>query len=384
MKNNRKTAVIAGVVAVLAIAGIAGWLLWPKSTGSTDGVYVQKVSSMNGSAYAGNRYSGVVESQESLDIKKDDTKTVSQIYVSEGQTVHVNDPLFSYDTADLSKKIQEVSLDIENANTEIEALRNQISDYNAELNNGGDKVTITSLINDLQYSIRQQQYSIQSLQADAARYQSEIDNATVYSTIDGIVKQVNEEGGYDNYGNQLPFISITESGEFRIASKISEMGMIMAGDSVTIRSRVDETQTWNGTVSIVESEPASNDNDYYYYGNGESASQYPFYVSLESSEGLKLGQHVYVETGVTTPVHDGVWIDSYYISYEEDGTGYVWVSENGKLKKRTVETGDFDDMTSQIEITSGLSEDDYIAWPDETYTEGMKTITDEDLLSMGE
>lgn len=382
MKNNKKTVIIA-VTAVVCIAlCIAGWLFWSKNiSGGTDGVYVQKISAMNGYGYTGNRYSGVVEAQESLEIKKDSSRTVSQILVSEGQQVHVKDALFTYDTTDLSQKITSTNLDIENANTEIEALKNQISDYTSEMNHGGDKVEITARINDLQYSIRQQQYSIQSLQADIARYQKEIDNATIYSTIEGTVKEINEEGGYDNQGNEKPFMTITEAGEYRIKGKISEMGMIAAGDAVTVRSRVDETQTWSGTVSVVETEPATNDDNYYYSGNGESSSQYPFYVSLDSSEGLKLGQHVLVETGGGMPVKEGVWIDSFYLVGDDSGNSFVWVSENGKLKKRNVETGEMDEMTSQIEITSGLSLDDYIAWPDESYTEGMKTITEMDIMS---
>ena len=382
MKNNKKTVIIT-VTAVVCIAlCIAGWLFGPKNiSGGTDGVYVQKISAMNGYGYTGNRYSGVVEAQESLEIKKDSSRTVSQILVSEGQQVHVKDALFTYDTTDLSQKITSTNLDIENANTEIEALKNQISDYTSEMNHGGDKVEITARINDLQYSIRQQQYSIQSLQADIARYQKEIDNATIYSTIEGTVKEINEEGGYDNQGNEKPFMTITEAGEYRIKGKISEMGMIAAGDAVTVRSRVDETQTWSGTVSVVETEPATNDDNYYYSGNGESSSQYPFYVSLDSSEGLKLGQHVLVETGGGMPVKEGVWIDSFYLVGDDSGNSFVWVSENGKLKKRNVETGEMDEMTSQIEITSGLSLDDYIAWPDESYTEGMKTITEMDIMS---
>ena len=381
MKNNKKSLIIAiAVIVVLALG--AGWVLWPKGNGGTgDGIYVQRISDMMGIGYSGNRYSGVVEAQESLEIKKDSSRTVSQILVSEGQQVHVKDALFTYDTTDLSQKITSTNLDIENANTEIEALKNQISDYTSEMNHGGDKVEITARINDLQYSIRQQQYSIQSLQADIARYQKEIDNATIYSTIEGTVKEINEEGGYDNQGNEKPFMTITEAGEYRIKGKISEMGMIAAGDAVTVRSRVDETQTWSGTVSVVETEPATNDDNYYYSGNGESSSQYPFYVSLDSSEGLKLGQHVLVETGGGMPVKEGVWIDSFYLVGDDSGNSFVWVSENGKLKKRNVETGEMDEMTSQIEITSGLSLDDYIAWPDESYTEGMKTITEMDIMS---
>lgn len=381
MKNNKKSLIIAiAVIVVLALG--AGWVLWPKGNGGTgDGIYVQRISDMMGIGYSGNRYSGVVEAQESLSFKKDASKEISQIMVSEGQAIKANDPLFTYDTAEQAQKITAAQLDIENANTEIEALKNQISDYTEEMNQGGDKVEITARINDLQYSIRQQQYSIQSLQADIDRLNQEMNNATVHSTIDGTVKEINEDGGYDEMGNEKPFITITETGEYRVKGKISEMGMIAAGDTVTIRSRVDESKTWTGVVSVVETEPATNDNNYYYSGNGESASQYPFYVSLDHSDGLKLGQHVLIENGGGMPVKEGVWIDSFYLMSDESGNSSVWVSENGRLKKRTVETGEMDEMTSQVEITSGLSQDDYIAWPDETYTEGMKTVTDMDIMS---
>ena len=53
-----------------------------------------------------------------------------------------------------------------------------------------------------------------------------------------------------------------------------------------------------------------------------------------------------------------------------------WVSEKGKLKKRKVELGKTDEETSTTKIKSGLSEDDYIAWADDTYKEGMKTTTE--------
>lgn len=388
MKKNKKIKITVIVIAVIAVIAVGVYVVLPKSNGgSTDGVYVQQISSLNGTVVSSNSYSGVVESQESLDIKKDSSREVNQIFVSEGQEVHAKDPLFAYDTNDLTNKIASANLDIEQANNEIEALRNQVSDYNAELNNGGDKVTITAQINETQYSIRQQQYQIQSLQADVERYQKEIDNSTVYSTMEGIVKQVNPDGGMDQNGNELPFISITEVGEYRVKSKISEMGVISAGDPVIIRSRLNENETWKGTVSVVDTEPETNQNNYYSSGSSDNtASQYPFYVSLETSDGLKLGQHVYIEldNGQVTEPKDGVWIDSFYISYDENGSGYVWVSENGKLKKRTIETGESDETSGRVEITSGLSNDDYIAWPDDTYTEGMKTMTDADVQAIGE
>lgn len=72
----------------------------------------------------------------------------------------------------------------------------------------------------------------------------------------------------------------------------------------------------------------------------------------------------------------GIWLDASFIVSDDNGNSYVWVSERGKLKKRKVELGNTDEATYTTEIKSGLSEDDYIAWADDSYSEGMKTTTE--------
>ena len=46
------------------------------------------------------------------------------------------------------------------------------------------------------------------------------------------------------------------------------------------------------------------------------------------------------------------------------------------LSKEFYFIGKTDEETSTTKIKSGLSEDDYIAWADDTYKEGMKTTTE--------
>lgn len=124
----------------------------------------------------------------------------------------------------------------------------------------------------------------------------QIENSTVLSTIDGIIKEVNKDGGTDESGNQKPLVSITQTTDFRVKGSISEMGTISEGTSVIVRSRVNEDQIYKGTVTKVETEPQSNSNNNFYGADsGESASKYPFYVSLDNNKGLMLGQHVYIE-----------------------------------------------------------------------------------------
>ena len=373
----KKTKIIILISACLLIVVIGIYYLFPKES-SNGNIYVQKVSTIIGSSYTENRYSGVVESSETVDINQDGNKSITDMYVKEGQKVSKGDKLFSYDTTEAAHSIAQKKLDIEAQNNEIAAQNNTIEDYKAELNKGGDKVEIQARINDASYAIRQAQNTIKATQTEIEQLNKQIENSTVLSTIDGIIKEVNKDGGTDESGNQKPLVSITQTTDFRVKGSISEMGTISEGTSVIVRSRVNEDQIYKGTVTKVETDPQSNSNNNFYGADSsESASKYPFYVSLDNNKGLMLGQHVYIEVdnGQSTK-KKGIWLDASFIVSDDNGNSYVWVSERGKLKKRKVELGKTDEETYTTKIKSGLSVDDYIAWADDSYSEGMKTTTE--------
>lgn len=373
----KKTKIIILISACILIAVIGIYFLFPKESNNQN-IYVQKVSTIIGSSYTENRYSGVVESSETVDINQDGNKSITDIYVEAGQKVSKGDKLFSYDTTEASNSIAQKKLDIEAQNNEIQAQNNTIADYKAELNKGGDKVEIQARINDASFAIRQAQNTIKATQTEIDQLNKQIENSTVLSTIDGIIKEVNKDGGTDESGNQKPLVSITQTTNFRVKGSISEMGTISEGTSVIVRSRVNEDQIYKGTVTKVETDPQSNSNNNFYGADSsESASKYPFYVSLDNNKGLMLGQHVYIEAdnGQSTK-KKGIWLDASFIVSDDNGNSYVWVSEKGKLKKRKVELGKTDEETYTTKIKSGLSVDDYIAWADDSYSEGMKTTTE--------
>lgn len=375
MKKKTKIIILISVCILITIIGI--YFLFPKGNNSGN-IYVQKVSTIIGSSYTENRYSGVVESSETVDINQDGNKSITEMYVEAGQKVRKGDKLFSYDTTEASNSIAQKKLDIEAQNNEIAAQNNTIEDYKAELNKGGDKVEIQARINEASYAIRQAQNTIKATQTEIDQLNKQIENSTVLSTIDGIIKEVNREGGTDESGNKKPLVSITQTSDFRVKGSISEMGSISEGTNVIVRSRINEDQIYKGTVTKVETDPQSNSNNNFYGADSsESASKYPFYVSLDNNKGLMLGQHVYIEAdnGQSTK-KKGIWLDASFIVSDDNGNSYVWVSEKGKLKKRKVELGKTDEETYTTKIKSGLSVDDYIAWADDSYSEGMKTTTE--------
>ena len=77
------------------------------------------------------------------------------------------------------------------------------------------------------------------------------------------------------------------------------------------------------------------------------------------------------------PAHtEGVWLWDGYFFYDDDDPvqAYCWVVKNGKISKRKVTVGEIDPETGMYQVTDGLSQDDAIAWPDESVTEGAPAI----------
>ena len=74
----------------------------------------------------------------------------------------------------------------------------------------------------------------------------------------------------------------------------------------------------------------------------------------------------------------GIPVSMAFICYNDDGTAYVWAEDRGKLEKRTVTLGEMNDMTGTVEVLEGLTEEDYIAFPDgELCVEGAPTTRDQ-------
>ena len=152
-----------------------------------------------------------------------------------------------------------------------------------------------------------------------------------------------------------------------------------------IHSRVDESLTWTGEVTEINdsADEESADSMMYYGTDGSGSSNYTFYVELDSSDGLMLGQHVYMEPDVgQNDQKDGLWLEDYYIIQEED-QAYVWLAnESNVIEKRQVTLGEYDEELFKYEITDGLTTEDYIAYPLDTISEGDPVIYN-DNSSMG-
>lgn len=389
VKKVDKRLIAAGVVIAVIIIALCVWFFWLKGyldAKNASPVYVTPVSSITGvMSDTDPRYSGLVEPQKITKVNKDESRTVSEVHVSEGDPVYVGDPLFTYDTGEIDLSIRQAELELEGISNQLTTLQDQKATLEKQLKDASkdDEFKYTVEIQSVDLQIRSQEYQRSVKQSELEKLQNSMNNTQVFSEVDGTVQQVNLTPATDNMGNPLPFISILSSGEFRIKGTITEMNMgaIVEGQAVTVRSRVDTTARWRGTVESIEHEPVQDNNNMYWSGeSGEKASKYNFFVVLESPEGLMLGQHVYIEpdTGASA-THKGMWLPAMYVVVDEDdaGSGFVWCrGEDEKLELRPVMLGQYDQGEGLYEILSGLAASDYIAIPSEDLVAGGPTTTD--------
>lgn len=391
-----KKIVIPIIIAAIAVGGIAVYksgIL--EKAGATNGdsseVYVMPLADIMGanSSYSTNVFMGVVEGQESTSLTKSSERELDTVFVAEGDFVEVGTPLFSYKSDKLEAENTQYGYDIERYNLEIKDYTDNIEKNQAELakiktdteEDKNTKERLNNEINGWNTDIAIAQNNIAQTQAKIEENNKKISNSTVSSTVAGTITKVADDT--NPYTTDGTFITILASKEMRVKGQINEQNVwaINVDEPVTLRSRVNKDQTWHGTITKIDTESKQEENNNNYYGGGNSegsSTKYPFYVTLEDSEGLMMGQHLYIELGQTDAAEmdfsDGTYIYEYYIAYDEEGNPFLWVDKGGKLAKQQIELGDYYEE-QMVYALSGIDKDVSVAYPMEDFTEGMKTVS---------
>lgn len=404
----KKVFVIGGIVIFAGAIGAGVWYYLQgrdQMTASGEVTYVTKISSLDEeSSGLLNRFAGVVEPQETVTVSIESGRKVKEVQVKTGDEVKAGQLLFEYDLTSIEEDLQEAKLSLDRLKNEALSLNEQITTLEKEKKKASkdSQLSYTIEIETNKMNLKKNEYDQKSKEAEITKLQNATGNTEVRSEIDGIIQKIDnsklssDDGdiltdGSDSYysdsgnGDSNAFITILSTGAYRIKGMVNEQNKssIIPGEPVIIRSRVDETEIWHGTMGTVDEQNASSDSSSnMYYGmidsSGDaqtSSSSYPFYVELESSEGLMLGQHVYIEKDVGQEEQKiGIWLSDFYIVDADTDSPYVWAAdEKGRLEKRTVVLGQYDEEMGEYEIADGLTKEDSIAFPADNLQEGMAT-----------
>ena len=360
----KKTVIALGAALMLGLTGC----------GRQAQINVEQAGMLTTAATSSDKFAGVVVSENVVEIERDAEKQIEELYVSVGDEVRINEKLFEYDTDTLSLTVDKQELELDKLEQQIKDLTTQKTNLENQIKKEKDKsvkATLELQLRSVSADLTQATYDKNALQTEIKYNKSMLTNAAVRSPIKGTVRSINENGS--------PYITIQQAGSYQVKGILNELSLnagIMEGVGVTILSRTDPTVFWTGVVSLVDYNSAgSNEYDEMYgggYDTGMSTStSYPFYISLDNTNGLLLGQHVYIQISAAALSDELLRIPEGYImdvTMDEETwltTGTVWSvdMETLELVKTTVTLGEYDPTYGTYVILDGITAESYLADP---------------------
>lgn len=224
-------------------------------------------------------------------------------------------------------------------------------------------------INQKQLEISNYELERKSSENDYAKIENKIKNSTVHATVSGTVKTLNDEKHSKTTGE--PFMEIIGKKGFYVEGYISELQLaeVKINSIVKVKNIADNVNC-DGKIVGVSTYPS--DEEAENNAGNSNVSYYPFTVSVSSRENLKIGDKVEINLKENSDkIH---YILKSFVMSDDTGKSFVMCeNKDGELEQKFVDTGSTL-YGEYIEVISGLSDNDWLAFPYEKNAEvGAKT-----------
>ena len=376
-----------GVASVLVVGAAAVLLLRQPNQAATKEETAKIVLAKEGSVASSVLLSGTVTAQNEQYVYYDASKgDLDEVLVSVGDKVSEGQALVKYSSTEAQAAYDAASRAVAKADRHINELNESRNTAAATpslpqaglegatgqapaQSSGSATAAIDSQISDAR-DVRA------DAEAQLEKAQAQLDAATVLSTLEGTVVEVNRNVSKSPTGNSQVLVHIVSNANLQVKGELSEYNLanLSVGQEVTFTSKVYPDKTWNGKISYISNYPKNNSEASASVAGSNSGSKYPYTVDVTSEIGeLKQGFTVSVEVKSTSKA---LLVPITSIVMEKD-KNYVWIlDENQKAKKVEVGLGNAD--AENQEITSGLTDGaKVISNPTASLQEGKEVKTDE-------
>ena len=224
-------------------------------------------------------------------------------------------------------------------------------------------------------TIKDLNFQIRMAEAEYKIKMTEANDGKVYAQIDGVVMSLLSEEEAREMGQ--PLMKVSGGGGFYVEGFVSELEKenLKVGQEVTVNDW-NTGMAYTGTIQSVGDFPAVNGS---WNGMGNpNVSYYPFKVYVDESADLQEGRYVSVMYS-SAEAQNGLYLENFMVRTEQ-GQSYLYVlGEDGRLEKRFVTTGK-SLWGNYTEILSGLTAEDYLAFPyGKNVRDGAQAVACEDL-----
>jgi len=392
MKKNGKAkkwqlyaAVSAASVVVLGAGGI---LLFrqPSQTAVKDEP-THLVVAKEGSVASSVLLSGTVTAKNEQYVYFDASKgDLDEILVSVGDKVEEGQALVKYSSADAQAAYDAADRAVAKADRHIEELNKARENASAvpaspqiptEAGLPEQAQAATSSVSSIDSQISDAKDNRADAVAQLNKAQAQLDAATVLSTLEGTVVEVNRNVSKSPTGNSQVVVHVVSNENLQVKGELSEYNLanLSVGQEVTFTSKVYQDKSWTGKISYISDYPKNNGEAANAALGGNTGSKYPYTVDVTSDIGeLKQGFSVSVEVknkskAILVPLTSVV---------TENDKNYVWIVDDQKKAKKVEVTLGNADADNQ-EITSGLTDGaKVISNPTSSLEEGKEVKADEE------
>lgn len=399
--NKTKKIIIIVISCIVVLGGIyfaLHFLKQKNQNSKTVGVYaVSEIGYDASNMWDNSTLSGnvTVNSEQKVYVGK--TQSVSEIKVTEGQSVKAGDVLLVYDTTanELQLQLQKSELELSrvsiiDAQRELEKLKQTTplediptteapiiaTDSDAPKPDEIPDVDVPPTREELKNQIAQKEQEIKSMQtqyeiAQVKLQMEELQNSTgeVLANFDGVVKSVTTADEAASSGN--PALVVSAADGYLVESQIGELAMstVRVGDTVSMYC-YDTGMNYDGTITEISTFPADGYSNY----NSKVETYYPIKIAL--NDATDISQNMYMEITLNSGSEDtsgGFYLSKAFMK-QEGSNYYVMKDVDGRLKKTYIKVGNKTSGDAVL-VLGGLTMQDYIAFPylDEA-VEGVKTV----------
>ena len=375
-------------VASAIVIGAAGILIFRQPSQSavkdeTSHIITAKEGSVASSVLLSGTVTAKNEQYVYFDASKGD---LDEILVSVGDKVEEGQALVKYSSADAQAAYDAADRAVVKADRHIEELNKARENASAapaspqvptEAGLPEQAQATTSSVSSIDSQISDAKDNRADAVAQLNKAQAQLDAATVLSTLEGTVVEVNRNVSKSPTGNSQVVVHVVSNENLQVKGELSEYNLanLSVGQEVTFTSKVYQDKSWTGKISYISDYPKNNGEAANAALGGNTGSKYPYTVDVTSDIGeLKQGFSVSVEVknkskAILVPLTSVV---------TENGKNYVWlVDDQKKAKKVEVTLGNAD--ADNQEITSGVTDGaKVISNPTSSLEEGKEVKADEE------
>ena len=376
-----------GVASAIVISAAAIMIFRQPSQSAVQDETSHIVVAKEGSVASSVLLSGTVTAKNEQYVYFDASKgDLDEILVSVGDKVEEGQALVKYSSADAQAAYDAASRAVAKADRHIEELNKARENASAvpaspqvptEAGLPEQAPAATSSVSSIDSQISDAKDNRADAVAQLNKAQAQLDAATVLSTLEGTVVEVNRNVSKSPTGNSQVVVHVVSNENLQVKGELSEYNLanLSVGQEVTFTSKVYQDKSWTGKISYISDYPKNNGEAANTALGGNTGSKYPYTVDVTSDIGeLKQGFSVSVEVknkskAILVPLTSVV---------TENDKNYVWIVDDQKKAKKVEVTLGNADADNQ-EITSGLTDGaKVISNPTSSLEEGKEVKADEE------